>query len=296
MSNIITLTPNQQSAVAAYINMYRAKNQAPPLTYNPTITVFSQQWSSYLLSNNLFQHSGTQLYGENLAYFEGYGTDPVALIKLAIDAWYNEISLYNFNSPGFSEATGHFTCLVWLASRDFGIAIAFDPVTTKAVITMNTSPPGNVIGEFQQNVLPLVTLPPSPVPVPVPVPVPSPTPVPVPSPTPVPVPSPTPVPVPVPAPSPTPVPSASAQHVQQIIGMLQNFICSLSMRHTKGYLIYQLQMIIGQLATLTDVPVSNNMISMVNMLIHAVQSNTPILSLAMSAQNIIIALHPYATQ
>jgi len=296
MSNIITLTPNQQSAVAAYINMYRAKNQAPPLTYNPTITVFSQQWSSYLLSNNLFQHSGTQLYGENLAYFEGYGTDPVALIKLAIDAWYNEISLYNFNSPGFSEATGHFTCLVWLASRDFGIAIAFDPVTTKAVITMNTSPPGNVIGEFQQNVLPLVTLPPSPVPVPVPVPVPSPTPVPVPSPTPVPVPVPAPVPVPVPAPSPTPVPSASAQHVQQIIGMLQNFICSLSMRHTKGYLIYQLQMIIGQLATLTDVPVSNNMISMVNMLIHAVQSNTPILSLAMSAQNIIIALHPYTTQ
>lgn len=294
MSNIITLTPNQQSAVAAYINMYRAKNQAPPLTYNPTITVFSQQWSSYLLSNNLFQHSGTQLYGENLAYFEGYGTDPVALIKLAIDAWYNEISLYNFNSPGFSEATGHFTCLVWLASRDFGIAIAFDPVTTKAVITMNTSPPGNVIGEFQQNVLPLVTLPPSPVPVPVPVP--SPTPVPVPSPTPVPVPVPAPVPVPVPAPSPTPVPSASAQHVQQIIGMLQNFICSLSMRHTKGYLIYQLQMIIGQLATLTDVPVSNNMISMVNMLIHAVQSNTPILSLAMSAQNIIIALHPYTTQ
>jgi len=290
MSNIITLTPNQQSAVAAYINMYRAKNQAPPLTYNPTITVFSQQWSSYLLSNNLFQHSGTQLYGENLAYFEGYGTDPVALIKLAIDAWYNEISLYNFNSPGFSEATGHFTCLVWLASRDFGIAIAFDPVTTKAVITMNTSPPGNVIGEFQQNVLPLVTLPPSPVPVPVPVPVPSPTPVPVP------VPSPTPVPVPVPAPSPTPVPSASAQHVQQIIGMLQNFICSLSMRHTKGYLIYQLQMIIGQLATLTDVPVSNNMISMVHMLMQAVQSNTPILSLAMSAQNIIIALHPYIKQ
>jgi len=288
MSNIITLTPNQQSAVAAYINMYRAKNQAPPLTYNPTITVFSQQWSSYLLSNKLFQHSGTQLYGENLAYFEGYGTDPVALIKLAIDAWYNEISLYNFNSPGFSEATGHFTCLVWLASRDFGIAIAFDPVTTKAVITMNTSPPGNVIGEFQQNVLPLVTLPPSPVPVPVPVPVPSPTPVPVPSPTP--------VPVPVPAPSPTPVPSASAQHVQQIIGMLQNFICSLSMRHTKGYLIYQLQMIIGQLATLTDVPVSNNMISMVHMLMQAVQSNTPILSLAMSAQNIIIALHPYTTQ
>jgi hypothetical protein len=293
MSNIITLTPNQQSAVAAYINMYRAKNQAPPLTYNPTITVFSQQWSSYLLSNNLFQHSGTQLYGENLAYFEGYGTDPVALIKLAIDAWYNEISLYNFNSPGFSEATGHFTCLVWLASTDFGIAIAFDPVTTKAVITMNTSPPGNVIGEFQQNVLPLVTLPPSPLP---PSSVPSPLPVPVPLP-PVPVPSPTPPSLP-PVPSvPLPIPSsASAQHVQQIIGMLQNFICSLSMRHTKGYLIYQLQMIIGQLATLTYVPVSNNMISMVHMLMQAVQSNTPILSLAMSAQNIIIALHPYTIQ
>jgi hypothetical protein len=157
-----TLTPDQLTVIASYINAYRAKNQAPPMSYDSNIAGFSQQWSSYLLTNNLFQHSGTPLYGENLAYFEGYGTDPVKLVKMAIDAWYNEISLYDFNNPGFSEATGHFTCLVWLASTSFGIAVSINPVTSAAIITMNTSPQGNVIGEFAQNVLPVS------VPVPVP--------------------------------------------------------------------------------------------------------------------------------
>jgi hypothetical protein len=33
--------------------------------------------------------------------------------KSAVDAWYNEVQSYNFNSPGWSGATGHFTQLVW---------------------------------------------------------------------------------------------------------------------------------------------------------------------------------------
>ena len=146
-TNIITEITN-------YINNYRKLHGAPPLKWDDTICAFSQKWASYLLNNNLFQHSGTPKYGENLAYFGGYGTDILTLFKLAVDMWYNEIKLYDFNNPGFSQGTGHFTCLVWKSSTTFGMGIAINPDTQTVDVVLNTSPPGNVIGEFQQNVLP----------------------------------------------------------------------------------------------------------------------------------------------
>jgi len=149
----ITLTQSQIDEVTTYVNSYRAMNQAPPMAWNTTIAGVSQAWSTKLLTTNKFQHSGNPSYGENLAFFQGYGTDPVVLIKKSIDSWYNEIAAYDFSNPGFSEATGHFTCLVWVASTSFGMGIAINSTTGAAYITMNTSPAGNIIGEFPQNVL-----------------------------------------------------------------------------------------------------------------------------------------------
>jgi hypothetical protein len=159
-----SLTSQNIIDITNYVNAYRARNQAPPITWNDTIASFAQNWSYFMTSNNLFQHSGTPLYGENISYFEGYGTDPMKLIFLAIDGWYNEISLYDFSNPGFSDTTGHFTCLVWLSTTSFGMGISINKNTGRAYISFNTSPPGNIIGEFQQNVLPLT--PPLPIPVP----------------------------------------------------------------------------------------------------------------------------------
>lgn len=38
----------------------------------------------------------------------------------AVDGWGEERNKYNFRDGGFSEATGHFTQLVWKASTDVG--------------------------------------------------------------------------------------------------------------------------------------------------------------------------------
>jgi hypothetical protein len=103
---------------------------------------------------HVVRHSGNNSYGENIAFFQGYGSDPVDLIKKAIDAWYSEFALYDFSKPGFSDSTGHFTCLVWVASTKFAISVSIDIPSTEAYIVMNTSPPGNYIGEFDKNVLP----------------------------------------------------------------------------------------------------------------------------------------------
>lgn len=78
-------------------NAYRAKHSAPPLKWSSTLANYAQNWSD----NCQFKHSGGK-YGENLAM--GY-----ADWKSAIAGWYDEVSQYNYNNPGFSGATGHFT-------------------------------------------------------------------------------------------------------------------------------------------------------------------------------------------
>jgi hypothetical protein len=169
------LTSENIVDITDYVNQYRLKNQAPSLEWDTIVSAFSQKWSYFMTKNNVFKHSGSSLYGENISYFRGYGTDIMVLIKLAIDNWYNEISLYNFNKPGFSEATGHFTCLVWQSSKTFGIGISINDMTNEAYISFNSSPPGNIIGQFQQNVLPISsTTIPVPIPqVPIPITIPS---------------------------------------------------------------------------------------------------------------------------
>ena len=169
------LTNSQKTEITSYINKYRTMHQAPPLALDDTITNASQEWSNNLLTTNVFQHSGNKLYGENLAYFSGYGSNIMVLLKKSVDAWYNEVKMYDFNNPGFSASTGHFTCLVWKSSTSYGIGIAID-AKMRAYIVMNTSPPGNYVGQFKANVLPALTPTPEPVPVPVPVPVPAPLP------------------------------------------------------------------------------------------------------------------------
>lgn len=198
------LTKEQISSISDYINNYRSKHQSPAITYDPNIGSFSQQWTYYMAYHNLFQHSGTASYGENISFLQGYGTDVLQLIKKSIDSWYNEVSAYDYNNPGFSTATGHFTCLVWKSSTSFGIGITINDKTNEAYISLNTFPPGNYSGQFKQNVLPPLSVTPVPqVPVnPVPVtPIPV-NPVPV-NPIPVPV---TPIPVPVNPIPVTPVP------------------------------------------------------------------------------------------
>jgi hypothetical protein len=152
----IALTPSQTNEITDYVNNYRSKHQAPPMSWDTVIYTTAQAWSAKLVSKHIMQHSNNALYGENLAYFQGYGVEPVSLIKKSIDAWYNEIASYDFTKPGFSATTGHFTCLVWKSSTSFAVGISIDPVTTEAYVVMNTSPPGNYLGQFQQNVLPVV--------------------------------------------------------------------------------------------------------------------------------------------
>jgi len=50
--------------------------------------------------------------------------------------------------------TGHFTAVVWRSTTHLGIGVAYNPRARWYVVVANYAPPGNVMGQFRENVLP----------------------------------------------------------------------------------------------------------------------------------------------
>ena len=259
-------TYSQKSEIVDYVNSYRAKHNSPPMVWDDTIMTFAQDYSLFLVTNSLFQHSNKEGYGENLAYFQGYPNEMMKLIKKSIDLWYDEIKLYNFNIPGYSPSTGHFTCLVWKSSTKFAMGYSYNNTTKIVDVTMNTAPPGNIIGQFVDNVSPPSSIYPQPTPIPyptptpTPIPYPMPIPTPTPYPTPIPYPTPTPIPYPDPTPYPTPEPAPIPDTTQirnSIVYSIYSLINMIRQNRSARTLIYTLDGIISQLRIIDDEAIDN---------------------------------------
>ncbi|KAL7895888.1 CAP domain-containing protein [Trichoderma sp. SZMC 28014] len=130
------------SAILNSTNTYRRQYNASSLSWNATLEKFA---TSYLQSDTTcrFAHSGGP-YGENLAI--GY---PNA--TASVEAWGNEEAKYNFNDPGFSEETGHFTQLVWKTTTTVGCGRKLCG-TRGWFVVCEYWPRGNVGGEYAKEV------------------------------------------------------------------------------------------------------------------------------------------------
>ncbi|MCJ1376728.1 hypothetical protein MMC20_007973 [Loxospora ochrophaea] len=131
------------NAVLNSTNLFRDQHNATAVIWNQTLADYAAKYAN----NCQFQHSGGP-YGENLA--EGY-----ANITSAIDAWGDERALYNFNDPGFSEQTGHFTQLVWKNTSSTGCGRVFCNGKNNVAgwyLVCEYYPRGNVGGEYATEV------------------------------------------------------------------------------------------------------------------------------------------------
>jgi uncharacterized protein YkwD len=127
-------------------NAARAKHCAAPLTWSSTLAQVAQRWANTLRDHDCaFEHSQGK-YGENLAAGTTGYMDPAAVVAM----WYGEIKDYNFNSPGFSMNTGHFTQVVWKGTTQLGCGMA--QCKGMDVWVCEYDPPGNWEGQYRENV------------------------------------------------------------------------------------------------------------------------------------------------
>lgn len=70
----------------------------------------------------------------------------------AANMWYEEISDYDYDRPGFNSNTGHFTQMIWASTTHMGAAIVVQG--DHSYVVANYLPPGNITnqGQFEQNV------------------------------------------------------------------------------------------------------------------------------------------------
>uniref|UniRef100_A0A6J0UW49 Golgi-associated plant pathogenesis-related protein 1 isoform X2 n=1 Tax=Pogona vitticeps TaxID=103695 RepID=A0A6J0UW49_9SAUR len=134
-------------------NDYRKKHGVPPLKLCKKLNREAQQYSEALASTRILKHSpesSSGKCGENLAWasYDQSGSE-------VAERWYGEIKNYNFQSPGFSSGTGHFTAMVWKNTKRMGVgkAAASDGST---FVVARYEPAGNIVnpGHYEQNVLP----------------------------------------------------------------------------------------------------------------------------------------------
>lgn len=107
-------------------NMYRARHGTPPMVLVQDLLTNAQQCAQHYAGKGTIDHSCPYKNGagENLYLAVGGTPDAVQHVKAATQGWYNEIKDYDFNNPGFTYRTGHFTQVVWKASTQLGIGFA----------------------------------------------------------------------------------------------------------------------------------------------------------------------------
>ncbi|ORY78678.1 CAP domain-containing protein, partial [Protomyces lactucae-debilis] len=119
------------------INTVRAAHSAAALQWDGALAFDALNYAQTCT----FDHSTAADYGETLA--AGTSTDPSFYISL----WAGEEALYDYNKPGFSTATGHFTQLVWKGTTSVGCGFSSGCGSSYPYyLVCRFKTPGNVLG------------------------------------------------------------------------------------------------------------------------------------------------------
>ena len=157
-ANDNTFTADQEIGLNVH-NDQRALHGAQVMTLSATLNADAQSYADQLAAGSASGHDTALLdqlqQGENL--FQSCCNQPVDYSQATM-MWYNE-----FNSPGYDfsdmgtwqSGAGHWSAVVWNSSTELGMGHAFDDAGNLYIVA-RYSPPGNMIGAFEQNVFQLV--------------------------------------------------------------------------------------------------------------------------------------------
>ena len=139
-----------QRLLAAH-NSERAAMGVPPLAWNAGLAADARVWANELAATGRFEHSpdepGEEPQGENLWAGTPRAFSPEAMVRL----WSTEKRDYrpgvfpNNSRSGDVENVGHYTLLIWRASRLVGCASAVG--RNEEFLVCRYSEAGNVVGQ-----------------------------------------------------------------------------------------------------------------------------------------------------
>lgn len=142
----------QQDAQASldFHNKVRKDVGTAPLEWSASLASFAQAWADKLATDGCkIKHrptSGTwaQQHGENIYYATGREINTFTASK----AWYSEIKDFSYGKLNINNLskTGHYTQMVWHATKSLGIGSATCP-SGAVIVVANYNPLGNYIGE-----------------------------------------------------------------------------------------------------------------------------------------------------
>jgi len=141
----------QTEALATH-NKYRARHGVTALALDTELCARAQQYADTLASTDTFEHSGEPDLGENLYW--SWSSDPAWRCggEEPVTSWYDECRGYRYEVEPRETDTGHFTQLVWSASRNLGVGVSQSAKTGRFYVVMKYDPPGNVIGSYTRHV------------------------------------------------------------------------------------------------------------------------------------------------
>lgn len=128
-------------------NLVRAKKGELPLAYDLQLDKYANWWAGQRKTDCKLQHSfpedGFQL-GENIFWGSGSTWTPTDAVKV----WADEEKYYDYstNTCVVGQMCGHYTQIVWSATRRIGCARVICD-NGDVFITCNYDPPGNYIGQ-----------------------------------------------------------------------------------------------------------------------------------------------------
>ncbi|XP_077506906.1 Golgi-associated plant pathogenesis-related protein 1-like [Amblyomma americanum] len=136
-------------------NKLRHRHEVPPLRLCPKLCDLAQYWANHLAHTDDFYYRKFRDVGENLFCRWSYVPDFDVTGEQVARHWYSEIKCYDFLlDPSILHVqAGHFSQMVWRSSTTFGVGKARTR-SGKIIVVAMYKPAGNVLGEFQNNVLP----------------------------------------------------------------------------------------------------------------------------------------------
>jgi uncharacterized protein YkwD len=133
-------------------NWYRKRHGSPKMALVDRLNKAADAYAYKLACQRQLVHTSGLDYNENLYMSSDTNASKKEHVRMACKMWYDEIKLYNFNNPGFSMQTGHFTAMVWKNTNQLGIGVGV--ANGWVVVVACYKPHANFQGQFGANVLP----------------------------------------------------------------------------------------------------------------------------------------------